>query len=205
MAELRRRFERFCFRNRDKGIPNLMLFITLGTGVVYLFTMFTQNFFLYDWLCFDRELILQGQVWRLISYPLTVFNGNLLLMLISLYCYYSLGRAVENVWGTLRFNLFYFSGILMMDIFCMLFGGSADVSYLNLSLLLSYATMFPDAQFLILYIIPVKAWVLAIVYLVLTLLGVVQLSFPIFLFPYNRKNRFGNIRRTICFREKKFV
>ena len=35
----------------------------------------------------------------------------------------------------------------MMDIYCMIFGGFADVTYLNLSLFLSYATMFPDAQF----------------------------------------------------------
>ena len=44
---------------------------------------------------------------------------------------------MENIWGTLKFNLFYLSGILMMDIFCLLFDGMADVSFLNLSLFLA--------------------------------------------------------------------
>ena len=126
MKNLRKRFDRFCFRNRDKGIPNLMLFISIGTGIVYLMSEFASTPILYYYLMFDRELILQGQVWRLISYPLTYSAGNILLTMISLLCYYSLGRAMENIWGTLRFNLFYLSGVLMMDIYCMIFGGYAD-------------------------------------------------------------------------------
>ena len=182
MSELRRRFERFCFKNRDKGIPNLMLYISLGAGLVYLFTMATQNSVLYYYLMFDRELILQGQVWRLISYPLTYNAGNLLLTAVSLLCYYSLGRAMENIWGTFRFNLFYLSGIVMMDIYCMIFGGYADVYYLNLSLFLSYATMFPNAQFLLFFIIPVRAWIFALLDLVLVLIGLLTDSFPYNLF-----------------------
>ena len=146
MKDLRRRFERFCFKNRDKGIPNLMLYISLGAGLVYLFTMATGNDILYYYLMFDRELILQGQIWRLISYPLTYSGGNIFFTAITLLCYYSLGQAMENIWGTFRFNLFYLSGVVMMDIYCMIFGGYADVYYLNLSLFLSYATMFPDRK-----------------------------------------------------------
>ena len=118
MKNLRRRFERFCFVHRDKGIPNLMLYISLGSGLVYLFTLATRNGYLYDLLCFDRGLILQGQIWRLISYPLASASGtNPLLVLIFLVCYYSLGRAMENMWGTLRFNLYYLSGVLLMDVY----------------------------------------------------------------------------------------
>ena len=182
MRNLRRNFERFCFQHRDKGIPNLMLYISLGTALVYLMTMTTQNLTLYSMLLFDRGAILQGQVWRLISYPLTYFQGNPVLMMIFLVCYYSLGRAMENVWGTLRFNLFYLSGIVMMDIYCMIFGCAADVSYLNLSLFLGYATMYPDSQFLLLFIIPVKAWIFALVDLVLVLVGLLTESFPYNLF-----------------------
>ena len=178
MKNLRSRFERFCYRNQDKGIPNLMLYVSAGTAIVYLVSMFSQNFALYYWLMFDRTLILQGQIWRLITYPLTMFNNNLILMLISLICYFSLGRAIENVWGTCRFNLFYFSGVILMDIYCMIFGSSASAYYLNLSLFLSYATMYPNAQFLFLYIIPVKAWIFALLDLLLVLYGLVVYPFP---------------------------
>lgn len=182
MKNLRQKFNRFCFRNRDKGIPNLMLYISLGAAVVYIMTMYLREFTLYDLLCFDRDAILRGQVWRLFSYPLTHFLENPLMMLISLVCYYSLGRAMENLWGTLRFNLFYLCGIVMMDIYCMIFNCQADVYYLNLSLFLSYATLFPDAQFLIFFIIPIKARILALVDLVLVLFGLLFNSFPYNLF-----------------------
>jgi membrane associated rhomboid family serine protease len=183
VKSLRSRFERFCFRNRNKGIPNLMLYITIGTAIVYLISMFTQNFLLYDILRFDRSLILKGQVWRLISYPLTYGSINPVFMLITLVCYYSLGRAMENAWGTFKFNLFYFTGILMMDIYSMIFNCQADAYYLNLSLFLSYATMYPNAQFLLLFIIPVKAWIFALIDLLLILYGLIADPFPYNLFP----------------------
>ena len=182
LKNIRRDFERFCFRHRDKGIPNLMLYISLGTALVYLITLTTQDASLYSALVFDRAAILGGQVWRLISYPLTYYVGNPMLMLITLFCYYSLGRAMENVWGTFRFCLFYFSGIVMMDVYCMIFGCTANVTYLNLSLFLGYATMYPDSRFLLLFIIPVKAWIFALVDLVIVVVDLLLSPFPYNLF-----------------------
>ena len=188
MKNLRSRFERFCYQNRNKGIPNLILYITLGSAIVYLLSMFDRSNFLYYALCFDRVKILQGQIWRLFTYPFTYNGGNILITAIGLICYFSLGRAMENAWGTLRFNLFYLSGILLMDVFCMIFGGWADTYYLNLSLFLGYATMYPNAQFLFLYIIPVKAWIFAIIDLGLTLYSFINMTaaglFPYSLFPF---------------------
>lgn len=165
-----------------------MLYLILGSALVYIMSMYANNDVLYYWLHFDRNLILQGQVWRLFSYPLTYGYGNqqFILVAVSMLCYYSLGRAIENSWGTLKFNLFYLTGILMMDVFCMIFPlMQADVYYLNLSLFLGYATLFPQAQFLFFFIIPVKAWIFALLDLVLVILNVIQLSFPVMLFPYN--------------------
>ena len=186
MKGLRNQFERFCYKHRNIGIPNLMLFITIGTAVVYLMSMFGMEE-LASLLYFDRTLILRGQVWRLFTYIFTYDAGNILLTAVSLLCYFSLGRAMENSWGTLRFNLFYFTGVILMDVFCLLFGGQANVYYLNLSLFLGYATLYPDARFLLLFFIPVKAWVFALIDLGLTLMDVITLAlngyFPYCLFP----------------------
>ena len=182
MKNPRRQFELYCYKNRNKGISNLMLYISLGTALVYIMSEMWGNYLLYNLLCFDRRLILQGQVWRLITYPLTYRIDNLLLMAVSLFCYYSIGRAIETIWGTLRFNLFYVSGVILMDVYCMLFGGYASVTYLNLSLFLSYATLFPDAQFLMFFIIPVKAWIFALVDLAIVILDLILYPFPYNLF-----------------------
>ena len=184
MKNLRRNFERFCYQHRNKGIPNLMLYISIGTAIVYLLSMIDESATLYYALCFDRSLILQGQIWRLFTYVFTYNAGSLLLMMVSLLCYFSLGKAMENLWGTFRFNLFYFTGIVLMDIFCMLFGGAADVYYLNLSLFLGYATLYPNAHFLLFFIIPVKAWIFALFDLAVTFLDVIRLSAAGYI-PYN--------------------
>jgi len=181
LKNLRNRFERFCFKHRNQGIPNLMLYITLASGLVYLITYITNDARLFGALMFDRALILKGQVWRLFTFPLAsltlLSERSILLAAISLLCYFSLGRAMEKSWGTLRFNLYYLTGVLMMDVFSMIVGTYADAYYLNLSLFLGYATMYPNAQFLLFFIIPVKAWLFALVDLVLTV-------FAIFSFPY---------------------
>ena len=182
MKNLRRNFTRFCFRNRDKGIPNLMLYISLGTVAVYLLCSVDPSDMVPYWLYFDRSLILQGQVWRLFSYVFLDFSSNILWTALMLLCYYSLGRAIENLWGTLRFNLFYFTGILLMDVYCLIFGGMASPYYLNLSLFLAYATLYPDAQFTLFFIIPVKARYLALFDLFIIILGVFDF-FPHNLFP----------------------
>jgi len=188
LNNLRKRFDRFCFRNRDKGIPNLMLYVSVGAGLTYFISNMAGNAVLYNLFAFDRALILQGQVWRLFTYPLTYSGGNIVFTLITLLCYYSLGQAIEHVWGTFRFNLFYLTGIVMMDIFCLLFGGSATAYHLNLSLFLAYATMYPNAGFLLFFIIPVKAWIFALLDIVLMVSDVVTLTmagyFPYSLFPF---------------------
>ena len=205
MKKLRQKFERFCYRNRHIGIPNLMLFVVIGNAIVYLMSEIAHNYVLYDALCFNRDLILQGEVWRVLTCVFTsVFGyGNILFVAISLFCYYTLGRAIENRWGTFRFNLFYFSGLLLMEAFVLIFGNMtytvgntvyyippeyfADLgSYLNLSLFIAYATLYPDTHFLLFFIIPVKAWIFALLDLVLTFVEVFSLPFdffPLNLFP----------------------
>lgn len=208
MKNLRTRFNRFCLRNRDKGIPNLMLYIALGNAIVILMSMINGGSVLYELLCFDKSKILQGQVWRLITYVFTQ-SGNSFLELIFLYFFYMLGRHVELSMGTLKFNMFYFSGVILMDIFAMIFcpmvpeGAISQTEYiyltnvlsvywqmayyLHLSLILTFATTHPDSQFLIFFIIPVKAWLIALIYLVLTGIEVYNLAslglFPHCLFP----------------------
>ena len=161
MKNLRRNFERFCYRHHNKGIPNLMLYIVLATAAVYVLTMIDPSKMLYSLLYFDRAAILQGQVWRLLTYIILPEGGNILVTAISLFFYYYIGKTMEQSWGTFRFNLFYFSGVVIMDIAALLLGVNASIGSLNLSLLLSFATMFPENRVLLFYIIPIKMKYLA--------------------------------------------
>lgn len=206
LGKLRRNFERFCYKHRDKGIPNLMLYIVLGSAIVMLLSMFNGGGQLYSLLCFDKSSILKGQVWRLFTYVFTQ-SGSSFLELIFLYFFYMLGRHVEQSMGTFRFNLFYFTGVILMDVFAMIFCPVIPETitsqeqyvylqstvpvyldmayYLHLSLILTFATAYPDSQFMIFFIIPVKAWIMALLYLLLTFASVFNMSYPVFYFPHN--------------------
>ena len=188
MKELRRSFERFCARHASKGIHNLMLYVAIGNAIVYLFYYIDPSLVVYRALCFNRTAILHGQVWRLLTYvliPETSSNQmfGLLLLAILLFFYYFIGRTIENSWGTLKFNLFYLTGVVLTDIGAMVLGVNATASYLNLSLILAYATLFPENRVLFMMIIPIRMKYLAWFYFLITIFELVTTAFPYNLFP----------------------
>ena len=183
MKNFRRDFERFCYRHQHKGIPNLMLYIAIGTAIMYVFAIIDPRGVLYSLLAFDRTAILRGQVWRLVTYVFLPTDSNILFLAISLFFYYYIGKVMESTWGTFRFNLFYLTGVLLTDIGALLLGVNATISFLNLSLLLAFATMFPESRVLLFYIIPIKMKYLAWFYFGVTIYNLIVLPFPFNLFP----------------------
>jgi len=49
MKDLRRRFERFCLKNRGKGIPNLMLVIAIGNLAVFALSYIDPSNIVYSY------------------------------------------------------------------------------------------------------------------------------------------------------------
>lgn len=172
MKDLRRRFERFCYSNRNKGIPNLMLWIAIGNLVVFFLNTMDSSGLIYHYLTFDPTAILHGQVWRLVTYLFTTLISydafSLVLSALLLIIYYQIGNTLERSWGRFRFNLYYISGVLITDIAALIFHQYASISFINLSLFLAYATLYPETRFLVMWIIPVKARWLALLNLALT-------------------------------------
>ena len=180
MNELRRKWNRFLYNNNHKGIPNLMLYISIATLIVFFISAVDPSNMVYRFLYFDRALILKGQIWRLFTYIILPQSDGIWLVLL-LVCYYSIGRMVESVWGTLKFNLFYLSGIILMDIGGLIFGSYASGYYLNLSLFLALATLFPDNRVMLMYIIPIKMKYLSWAYLVMAIFDIIRGDFsPLF-------------------------
>lgn len=175
LSKLNYSYHRFLNNNRNKGIPNLMLWICIGNALVYFLSQFGTPLSLYSALSFDPQAIAHGQVWRLFSYIFT-FAGigdmsiySIFSVALALYCSYWPARYLEQLWGSLRVNLYYLIGILAMDVYAMLvyflFHVSYGVSalYLNLSMFLSVAALMPEARGLLFFFIPVKMRWLALV------------------------------------------
>jgi len=147
---------RFCRKFPRFDLPNLMMYVVIGNVLVYLLDAFSGGSFS-SLLYFSRSGIFRGQVWRLLTFVFVPDTfGNTILFALSLYFYYSLGSALEREWGSQRFTVFYCMGIVL-NIITGLITGFASMTYINLSLFLAFATLYPNVQFLLLFIIPIKA------------------------------------------------
>ena len=116
----------------------------------------------HNWLSLDAPAILSGQIWRIFTYIIYPPAGGIFTILISLYFYYMIGSMLERQWGTFRFNLYFFTGVLLhavAAIFIYLVWGvvlEMGTYYLNLSMFFAFAAMFPDMQVLFMWLIPIK-------------------------------------------------
>ena len=155
--------DRFCLNHPKLGIPNLMLYISIGNVVVLLLDMFSQYTFSF-WLRLIPGAVFQGQIWRLVTFLFVPVNENLLWFVITVLLYYSIGTSLERTWGTTKFTVYYLLGAAMNLVVGLVMGllgfawmETANMYYLNMSLFLAYATLYPDAAFTLYFIIPVKA------------------------------------------------
>lgn len=182
MKKLSAAISRFCYDHPNFGIPNLMLYIVIGNVAVYLLDLLSSGTFS-PMLEFIPYYLFQGQVWRLVTFLFVPSDTNVIFLAISLYFYYWIGSSLERTWGTARFTMFYLIGLAAAIVVGLLsclvygidYGGSVtSVSYLNLSLFFSIATLYPDMQILLFFIIPVKIKWVAYLDAVVMVVGIFQ-------------------------------
>lgn len=158
--KLERKFGRY-------AIHNLMYYIIILYGAGILISLVAPGMYT-AYLSLDMGKIFHGQIWRLVTFLMQPPSSNLLMSLIMLYCYYMMGRTLEQTWGAFRFNLYYLIGVLgsiLTALVIYLISGysyALGTGYINLSLFFGIAMTYPDMQFLFMFIIPIKAKWLAI-------------------------------------------
>ncbi len=142
-------------------IRNLMLVIIVGQFAVYAAELLFPAYNVLSYLYLSRELVLRGQVWRLLTFVFIPPEQSVLLIVIVLYMYYMIGGALENEWGSFKFNVFYLIGVVGIWISALITGSGSN-TYLNLSLFFAFAILYPNYEFFLFFLIPVKAkWLAA--------------------------------------------
>ena len=145
-------------------ILNLMLYIVAGMAFVFIVDMVVYpvtGFSASAYFAFDRTLIMRGQIWRLISFIFIPPNDNALFLFLTLYFYWLIGNGLQLQWGSFRFNLYYLCGIIG----CILAGlmtGYTSNTFLNMSLFLAFALIYPDFTLQTIFL-PVKVKWLALI------------------------------------------
>lgn len=147
------------------AIPNLMLIVVGAMGIVfvmnYLISM-TAGQSVYSMLIFDREMIMEGQIWRVFTFLFVPPDQNIFFALLALYFYWLIGSALENEWGAFGFTIFYLLGAVGAIISGFITGYATN-DYINMSLFLAFALLNPDFTVYVFFILPVKMKWLALI------------------------------------------
>ncbi len=198
MSNFERKFGKYAIRNLS-----LVLIVCYVIG--YVIQVAAPG--IVGLLTLNPYAILHGQVWRLVTWVLIPPDSLDLFTIIMLFFYYSVGTSLERIWGTYRYNVYLFSGMLYTIIGSFLalliywliartMGAEVNpvvvqtasalfsTYYINMSIFLAYAATFPDAQVLLMFVIPVKMKWMGVAYGVLLLIqllgGVGSAVFNIF-------------------------
>lgn len=150
------------------AVPRLMIYIIALYAAGYVIHIINPNFY-GAYLAMNAQAIFEGQVWRIVTFMMQPPSANILLGVIMLFLYYSIGMSLEAVWGSFRFNLYILGGVVLHIIAAILvylmFGLNMPLGtqYLNLSLFFAYAMLYPDSMIYLWGIVPLKAKYLAII------------------------------------------
>ena len=223
--------QRFCAAHPRFGIPTLMRVIGIGNVAGYVLMLLTQanDANALSFLTFNLNALLHGEVWRLVTFVFVPAYSSPFALLISLYFYYWIGSTLERQWGTARFNLYYWSGVLLTVIATLAASAISGVGYsvggtgyVNLSMFFAFAFLFPDTTVLLFFILPVKMKWLAYLdgalfaFDIIKAIGahnwagvvlpiVALLNFAVFIWPevhyLKERAKYQNSRKTVQFRQ----
>ena len=92
------------------AVPNLIIWLIGAYTIGYVFGTVSPGILSY--LTLSPYHILHGQIWRLVTWVFMPTESNLIFLLIMALFYYQLGMALERTWGTFRFNVYIFGGMI---------------------------------------------------------------------------------------------
>jgi hypothetical protein len=156
LARLERSFGRF-------AIPHLIRFIVGGMAMVWALSLKRPDYATH--LTLDLERVRHGEVWRLITFlflPPPSSSPTSLWIFINLYFTWWVGSSLEQNWGAFKFNAYYAiaaaATILAAAVATLAVPSAPPLTnvWLDGSLFLAFATVFPDVQILLFLVIPVR-------------------------------------------------
>lgn len=145
------------------SIKGLMYYIVIINAAVFLLMQFDKKGIVIFNLELFPSLVREGEFWRLISFIAIPPATSIIWIVFVLYFYYMIGNALEHEWGSFKFNIYYLIGIIVTAGASMLTDTVGSNIYLNLSLFLAFAYLFPNYEILLFFVLPIKmkylAWV----------------------------------------------
>ncbi len=145
------------------AIPGLIRYVVMLNALVFLLFLLKRPIF--ELIALDPALIMQGQVWRLVTWIFIPTTDSMLWIFFYLMFTWWAGDMLEAAWGTARLNLYYLLGVTGCTAAAFFFGMSYGALILSFSLLLALATLTPDMEILF-FFFPLKLKWVALISLV---------------------------------------
>ncbi|MGA2030842.1 MAG: hypothetical protein ABSG68_01185 [Thermoguttaceae bacterium] len=156
LDKLERRFGRY-------AIPHLTEAIVAAQVVVYLAGFAQGNPHVRDAVALLPRRVLSGEVWRLLSFLADPPQSNLIFNFFYWYFFLLMGKALEAAWGLLRYDLYLLIGCAATVAVAFLVPDqAASNGFLQMSVFLAFALLYPDFQILLFFLLPVKVKWLAL-------------------------------------------
>ena len=167
LNKLERKYGRYAIQ----GLINyLMVLYTIGMVIGLMFPTFYYRF-----LALDFDAIFHGQVWRLVTFVMEPYGSGssitgfveIIFFFFKVSIFLMIGRSLESVWGTFRFNLYFLTGYLLNIIAGLIMYAFHTPFYVGLeyiyqAMFFTFALLFPDVQFMLYMILPIKVKWLAL-------------------------------------------
>jgi membrane associated rhomboid family serine protease len=150
MERLLARWER---RLGGFAIPNLMIYVVLGMAGVWLMAQTRPE--LPGRMLLIPSAVRHGQVWRLVTFLLVPPSFDPIGLFFDLWFMWWVGSSLDRQWGSFKFNAYYLVGALA-TIAAAFLVGPMTAFWLDVSLVLAFATEFPDETVLIAFVIPIR-------------------------------------------------
>jgi hypothetical protein len=144
------------------AVPNVTVFLIAGQSLFYV--LFLMGRLDPNLIRLSAGSLLQGEWWRLVTFPFDPPLQNLLFAFFAWYLFYLMGSALEEHWGVFRYNLFLLVGYLLTVAVSFLVPAySMSNAFLGGSVFLAFAFLFPDFQLLLFFVLPVRIKWLALI------------------------------------------
>jgi len=146
---------------RPYAVPNLTMIIIMGQVLAFILSQKNAEFV--EKMVLSPRLVMEGEVWRLGSFCFVPPVNNLLFLFFAMMIFYMMGSALEQTWGTVRYNLFLISGYLTTVAAAFVYPAEeATNMFIGASVFLAFAWLYPNYVFYIMFILPVKVRWLAL-------------------------------------------
>ena len=121
------------------AVPGIVKIIMSLQALVWLLSSLRGDNDLILKIVLHKESILNGEVWRLVSFVVMPPQGlvglnGIIFMFFAVFFSIFLGNMLESIWGSFKLTLYLIGGVIGMVIAEFLIPGQISVSYTHLTL-----------------------------------------------------------------------